>query len=130
MEPSVCKYFIAGYPCMTKRAGPSYHLMRRARKGERVDQIGVQQLHRHRCYMDSMPSIIAANAAAVDEAGESLPPAADEPPAASTLSSLRVQPDFSLRSAGQTTRLKFALYSVRFILMFLRSTHTWETMHP
>jgi hypothetical protein len=80
--------------------------------------------------MDSMPNIIAANTAAVDEAGESMPPAADEPPAASTLSSLRMQPDLLLSSAGQTTRLKFALCSVRFVLMFLRRTHTWETMHP
>jgi hypothetical protein len=70
-------------------------------------------MHRHACYMDSTPSIIAAKAAAVDEAGDSLGPAAELTPIARALSSFRVQPDRWVRSAGQTTRLKFALCYVR-----------------
>lgn len=67
---------------------------------------------RHGCYMDSTPKIIAAKTAtpAGNEAGESLRPA-DVPPLARTWSSLRVQLDFCVSSAGQTTRLKFALCS-------------------
>jgi hypothetical protein len=65
--------------------------------------------------MDSTPSIIAANAAVVDEADESLRPD-DSTPLARALSSLRVQPDLWVRSAGQTTRLKFALRDVNMMI--------------
>jgi hypothetical protein len=65
-----------------------------------------------RCYMDSTPSIIAAKAAAVAEAGDRWSAAPESTPIARALSSLRVQPDFSVMSAGQTTRLKFALCDV------------------
>jgi hypothetical protein len=90
------------------------------------DAIGSSMLHRHRCYMDSTPSISAANAAAVDEAEDSLTPE-DVPPLARTLSSLRVQPDLSVRSAGQTTRLKFALCDVNVMIACLGNKLTWDT---
>jgi hypothetical protein len=58
-----------------KKAGPSYHLeeARPEKRGWKScgDPIGSSMRLRHRCYMDSTPSIIAANAAAVDEADES-----------------------------------------------------------
>jgi hypothetical protein len=77
---------------------------------------------RHGCYMDSTPSIIAANAAAPagSEAGEILGPA-DVPPLARTWSSRRMQPDLFVSSAGQTTRLKFALCYVRRAAVCLRN---------
>lgn len=66
---------------------------------------------RHRCYMDSRPSRTAATKAIVNEAGANL--GADEAMPASTFSSLRTQVVLADISAGQTTRLKFALCYVR-----------------
>lgn len=71
---------------------------------------------RHSCYIDSAPSKTAANAATEEEAEEMLG-ADDTLPLASCASSLRVHPDFCVSSAGQTTRLKFALCDIRVILV-------------
>jgi hypothetical protein len=83
---------------------------------ECVDRIGPSILLRHRCYMDSMLNIIAANAA-VDEAGMRLIPEEVVFPAARALSSARAHPDRLVRSAGHTTRLKFALCDISMMLV-------------
>lgn len=74
-----------------------------------------------------MPSAMATSAAAFDEAGWKLAAALTAPER--TLSSLRVQPDFSVKTAGQTIRLKFALELVSRRPNDEVGKHTWEMTH-
>jgi hypothetical protein len=98
----------------------------RTRMGGCADRIGSSILLRHRCYMDSRPKIIAAKTVMLDEAGMRLIPADVVFPAASALSSLRAHPDRLARSAGHTTRLKFALCNVSLMLVYGDNMRTWE----
>jgi hypothetical protein len=82
-----------------------------------VDRIGSSMRLRHRYYMDSTPNIIAANTATDDEADLRLCPVEVVFPAARALSSARAHPDRFVRSAGHTTRLKFALLDLSVRLM-------------
>jgi hypothetical protein len=72
----------------------------------------------------------AIAAAAVEEAGELRRPRDSALPEARTLSSLRVHPDFWVSSAGQTTRLKFALCNIRGIFRSVANMRTWEMLRP
>lgn len=111
--------FIAGYPCMRKGGAIQSQdgVILETRMVECIDRIGMSMLLRHRCYIDSTPNIIAANTAMVDEAGVRLIPELVVFPAARALSSARAHPDRLVRSAGHTTRLKFALRDVNVTLM-------------
>jgi hypothetical protein len=91
-----------------ENAGQSHHLTKWGIWLIVSSPEGAGMLRRHRPYIDSTPSIMAAIAAAIEEAEERMG-ADDFASPDNTLSSLRAQPDFRESSAGQTTRLKFAL---------------------
>ena len=109
---------LVGYPCMKWAGGSSADETVTAsiedeRSEERDDRERPRRgdvQHRHPCYIDIRPSIIAATAAIVEELDLRL--WADDASPANTFSSLRMQFVFAVISAGQTTRWKFALCNI------------------
>lgn len=95
---------------------------------------GVQR--RHRRYIDSRPSITAANIVIPEVAGMRLGArlgvrlVVKDPLPVSCLSSFRVQPVLAVISAGQATRLNFALRSISTMHCVSDfEVSTWEMMH-
>lgn len=134
--PFLVQVFIAGYPCIRKgerdvssdKTAP-VDLYRQIWESVSIGSSpeGHGEARRHLRYIDSTISRMAANAATEEEVG--LRPAAATASPARTLSSLRTHPDLSVRTAGQTTRLKLALFEVRNCSLPVHlEQHTWEMM--